>query len=384
MAEAGPRFLSSPVPQFLYSVPVDLDILGWRPAHAAAFAEFAAAGLVPGRVALEHNHVFRVLTEAGEVLAETAGRVKHRATERSELPTVGDWVAVRPDPAGGRALIAAVMPRSTSFTRKVAGRETEAQVIAANIDTVFVVFGLDAGLNSRAIERYVLVARLSGAAPVVVLNKVDLLEDEENPAEVRAAVEAEAAAAAGDVPVLLLTTRDDSARRALAPWLSAGRTVALLGPSGAGKSSLINALIGEARLATGEVRETDARGRHTSVHRELVVLPTGGLLIDTPGMRELQMWDSAAGLGDAFEDIAAIAPECRFRDCRHDQEPGCAVKAAVESGRLDAGRYLSYLKLQEERDTLAKRLDERAILDTKRHSRIANKALKALQKHRDR
>lgn len=362
----------------------DLSTLGWRPEFAAAFAEHAAAGLVPGRVALEHNHVFRVLTETGEVLAETAGRVKHRATERRDLPTVGDWVALRLDPAGGRALIAAVLPRTTSFTRKVAGRETEAQVVAANIDTVLLVFGLDAGVNGRAIERYVLVARQSGATPVVVLNKVDLLQDEDDPVEVRAAVVTEAVIAAGDVPVRLVSTQDDSPRRELAPWLEPGRTVAVLGPSGAGKSSLINALAGEALLATGEVRETDARGRHTSVHRELVVLPSGGLLIDTPGMRELQLWDAGAELADAFEDIAAIAANCRFRDCRHDKEPGCAVKAAVEDGRLDAGRYASYLKLQDERETLAKRLDERAILETKRQSRIANKALKSFQKQRGR
>jgi ribosome biogenesis GTPase len=362
----------------------DLEALGWRTELAAAFAEHAVAGRVPGRVALEHNHVFRVLTEAGEVLAETSGRVRHRATERRELPTVGDWVAVKPDPAGGRAIIAALLPRATSFTRKAPGRETEAQVIAANIDTVFLVFGLDAGLNARAIERYVLVARQSGAAPVVVLNKVDLLDDEDDPAAVRVAVMAEAVSAAGEAPVRLLTTRDASARHELAPWLVPGRTVAVLGPSGAGKSSLINTLIGENRLATGEVRETDARGRHTSVHRELVVLASGGILIDTPGIRELQLWDADAGMADAFEDIAAIGAECRFRDCRHDQEPGCAVKAAVESGRLDAGRYLSFLKLQEERETLARRLDERAILDNKRQSRVANKALKALQKPRGR
>lgn len=353
-------------------MPISLAELGWSAARERAFAESAADGLVPGRIVLEHNHVFRVMTAAGEHLAESAGRMKHRAAGRHALPVVGDWVVLRPDPLGARAQIRDVLPRVSAFSRKAAGRETEEQVVAANIDTVFIVFGLDHPVNAPAIERYLVVARRSGAAPVVILNKADVADDV-------AGDVAEATAAAGDAPVFAVSTKSHEPLAVFDRFLRAGVTVALIGPSGAGKSSIVNRLVDRDVLATGEVRDWDARGRHTSVHRQLVVRAAGGLIIDTPGMRELQLWDTD-GVAETFADIVALAEACRFRDCRHDREPGCAVKGAVDAGNLDAGRYASFLKLQAEQDAIDVKRIERAHADAKRIGRIGSKAMKAIKR----
>jgi ribosome biogenesis GTPase len=299
--------------------------------------------------------------------------VKYLAAGRRELPAVGDWVALWPDPAGGRAVIKAVLPRKSWFSRKVAGRETEEQVLAANIDTVFLVFALDTEMNTRRLERYLVPARRSGAEPVIVLNKADVCDD------VAAAV-AEATAVAQDVRTLAVSARDGRGLELLEAFAGSGRTLALLGPSGAGKSTIVNALVGREVLPTGEVREEDARGRHTSVHRQMVVLDGGGVIIDTPGMRELQLWDVDDAIDETFQDISALAAGCRFRDCHHDQEPGCAVKRAVETGELDAGRYASFLRLARERAADEKRRDERALLDAKRHVKTAERSVRKMRK----
>jgi ribosome biogenesis GTPase len=318
----------------------------------------------------QHNHVFRILTAEGERLAETAGKLKHDAGQRLELPVVGDWVALRLDPAGGRSQIKHVLPRRTWFSRKVAGRTTAEQVVAANIDTVLIVFGLDKGVNVRAIERYLVVSRRSGAVPVVVLSKADLVDD-------LAPALIEARSAAGDTPVIAVSARQGSGMDALESYIQPGRTLALLGPSGAGKSSIVNRLMGAEVLPTGEVRAWDARGRHTSVHRQLVVRASGGLIIDTPGMRELQLWETDS-VRDAFEDIAELAASCRFRDCQHDREPGCAVKAAVDAGLLDSGRYAGYLKLQaEEAEIMQARGARPAPVKTRRQDSAESSAIAA-------
>jgi ribosome biogenesis GTPase len=351
--------------------------LGWKDHFAQAFLEHAAPGVVPGRVALEHNHVYRVMTEGGEYLAESTGRLKHRAEGRHELPAVGDWVALRLDPAGGRSQITAVLPRLGKFSRKRAGEWTEEQVVAANIDTVFLVSGLDGDFNPRRIERYLLLARHSAARPVVILNKTDLADD------VPEAI-ALIGELAPDVPVIAVSAADGRGFEALRDYLGDGQTVALLGSSGVGKSSIVNRLVGEAVLPTRAVRESDSRGRHASVHRQLIALPGGGLVIDTPGMRELQLWGVDEGLSGTFDDVDALGAACRFRDCHHRQEPGCAVKNAVEAGTLDSARYENFIKLQDERDVMAKRQDERALLEQKRSGKIGSKAMKALQKERQR
>ncbi len=317
---------------------------------------------MPGRVALEHNHFYRVFSDGREWLAEAAGRIKHQASGRHELPAVGDWVALLPDATRDRATITAILPRRSWFSRRAAGRRTDEQVVAANIDTVLLVFGLDRPANRKAIERYMVVARQSGSEPIVVLNKSDASADLQ--------ADVAAARAAADAPVFVMSAATGEGVAALESFLAPGRTLALLGPSGAGKSTIVNRLLGNELLPTGEVRPWDSRGRHTSVHRQLVVRAAGGLIVDTPGMRELQLWDaSEATVQTAFPDITDLAGGCRFRDCRHDAEPGCAVKAAVDNGAVDAERYQSFLKLQRE---------------TKGHAKVMGKALKAMQKNRGR
>ena len=331
-----------------------LEQLGWTADRDAEMAPLAARGLEPARVSLEHNHVYRVIGSSGERLAEAAGRLKHQAVARHALPSVGDWVAVRPNSAGPRVQIAAVLSRRTWVSRQAAGRETGEQIVAANLETVLVTFGLDRPLKARAIERYLVVGRRGGAVPVVVLNKADVAEEDD-----LSAAMGEAREAAGDVDVLVASSRTGAGLDAIETRLGFGRTVAFIGPSGAGKSSIVNRLLDTDTLPTGEVREWDARGRHTSVHRQMLVRARGGVIIDTPGMRELQLWEPT-GVADVFADIEQLAADCRFRDCRHDREPGCAVKAAVEAGRLDAARHDHFLRLQAEEEEIARRRIEEA------------------------
>jgi len=360
-----------------------LSDLGWDDSWAAAFEAVAREGELPGRVVLEHNHVYRVLVENRgdliETLAELSGKTKYEAAGRSDMPAVGDWVALRPVTAeGARPQIRAVLPRRSTFSRRAAGRETEEQIVAANIDTIFLVSGLDQDFNPRRIERYLVMARASGAQPVIVLNKADLSET----LDADLALIAELAP---EVPVHAVVAKgDDVDVSALRAYLGRGQTVALLGSSGVGKSTIINALTGMEGLKTGEVREVDGRGRHTTVHRQLIVLEGGGLVIDTPGMRELQLWEEGDRLDMAFPEIDALAGVCRFRDCQHDREPGCAVKAAVADGTIDATRYESYLKLMSERKALIDQQEVRSQIEQKRHARIGSKAMKALKKERGR
>jgi ribosome biogenesis GTPase len=346
---------------------MSLHSIGWTERLETAFAPYRAQALEPARVAREERGRYQLLFDERESAGELAGRLRHEARSRADLPAVGDWVAVRPHATG--AVIVAVLPRASAFMRKVAGETTEEQVVAANVDTVFLVSGLDLDFNPRRIERYLAAAWESGAEPVVVLNKADLAGDPE-------ARTAEVEAIAPGTPVVTVSARERRGLDALAPWLGAGRTVALLGSSGVGKSTLINALLGEERQATGPVREDDSRGRHTTTHRELVALPAGALLLDTPGMRELQLWGDEAGLAEAFSDIAALAAECRFRDCGHAEEPGCAVRAAVERGALDAGRLASWHKLQRELRWLATRQDARARAEAEARWKAIHRSMK--------
>lgn len=323
--------------------------LGWNARIESSFAPLRERGLVPARVAREDRDRYVVLDDSGARSAELAGRLRHEAHSRAELPAVGDWVALRPG-AASPAVIDAVLPRTSAFMRKAAGETTEEQIVAANVDTVFLVSGLDGDFNPRRIERYLASAWESGAEPVVVLNKADLAADLE-------AMRAEVESLAPGVAVVPLSALGGSGLDALAPWLGAGRTVALLGSSGVGKSTLVNALLGEQRQATGGVREDDSRGRHTTTHRELVPLPGGALLLDTPGMRELQLWGDEGALDGAFPEIASLAEGCRFRDCGHESEPGCAVLEALGRGALDEDRLDSWRKLQRELQRLERRQD---------------------------
>jgi len=331
-----------------------LTELGWNGEFAAGYEPWRAKTHVhPGRVAIEFNQIFRVYVQDGELDAITAGRLKHRARGRAELPAVGDWVAVRKRPEEDRAVIVAVLPRRSAFTRRAAGDVTGEQVVAANVDVVFVVMGLDRDYNVRRLERYLLMARESGASPVILLTKPDLCPDLS--AHLR-----EVTSLAGDIVVHVVNPKQGEGLEQVRADLGPGRTAALLGSSGVGKSTIINRLAGADIQRTREVRASDSRGRHTTTHRELVVLPDGGLVVDTPGMRELQLWDAGDAVRETFDEIEALAPGCHFGDCRHRDEPRCAVKAAVAEGKVSATRLESYLKLQGELTDLARQQEERA------------------------
>ena len=355
-----------------------LAAYGWNATLADAFGPHAAEGLAPARVTVAFGATFRVLAGDGEQLADVSGRMRHAARRRRDLPAVGDWVAIRPTTiAGGRATIHAVLPRRSLFSRKVAGEETVEQIVAANVDTAFLVTALDHDLNLRRLERYLAMTWESGARPVVLLNKADLAASAD-------ATCAEVERIARGVPVLPISAREATGLDRLAPYLAPGQTVALLGSSGVGKSTLINRLLGEERLRTREVRESDSRGRHTTTHRELIALPGGALLIDTPGMRELQLWSAEAGLTETFDDVTVLAADCYFADCRHESEPRCAVKRAVEEGRLAADRLASFHKLTAEQGALAARQDVLAQQDRKKRDKVIHRALRRHLQNKDR
>ena len=344
--------------------------LGWDDTFATAFERrTAVADVEPARVAIEFNHIYRVWTKDAELEATVSGRLKHEAASRSELPAVGDWVVVRRRRADDRATIVGVLPRRSWFSRKAAGTLTDEQIVAANVDVVFTVMALDANFNLRRLERYLLLSRESGAAPVILLTKPDL--SDALPAQVAAV-----RSVAGALPVHVVNPRRNEGLEHVAAYLTTGRTGALLGSSGVGKSTIINRLVGGDVQKTREVRAADSKGRHTTMHRELVVLPNGGLIIDTPGMRELQLWDVGDAVRETFDDIEALAAGCHFTDCRHRDEPRCAVKAAFADGRLAPGRLESYLRLQGELAALARQQDERVQLEDKRRSKVMGKALK--------
>lgn len=346
-----------------------LTLLGWDAGWAAGLTKLDDPRLRPARVGTEHRGAYVLLTEEGDQWAVPTGRLRLDAGQgESDLPAVGDWVGYRLPEQSDRAIVQAVLPRRTKFSRKTAFNKTEEQVLAANVDVAFLTTALPDDLNLRRLERYIATAWESGAEPVIVLTKADLADD------VAAAV-AEVEAIAFGVPVHAVSAPNGQGIEELRAYLAGNRTAVLLGSSGVGKSTIVNALLGTEASSTQEVRD-DGRGRHTTTRRELHLVPGGGILLDTPGIRELQLWDAEEGLEEAFEDVEELAVHCRFADCSHDHEPGCAVREAVANGTLPAARFESYRKLQRELEALAARQDARLASERRRLWRIRAKELR--------
>ena len=303
-------------------------------ALASMYSDF-----VVGRILSQEKGLYRIITEFGENLAEISGKFRYEAKNSSDYPAVGDFVMVDWNPTGGNAVIHHILPRKSCFTRKAAGQRRE-QMVASNVDTLFLCMALNNDFNLRRLERYLTIGWDSGAIPVVVLTKSDLCTDLESKVS-------EVESVAFGVDVLVTSSVNVDGEMQIRPYIAEGKTVAFLGSSGVGKSTLINRLLGEDRLET-QVLRNDDKGRHTTTHRELILLPSGGMVIDTPGMRELGMWDSAEGVETTFADIEELANRCRFSDCTHTSEPGCAVLSALEDGSLDPSRWNSYLKIKTE------------------------------------
>jgi len=346
----------------------DLELLGWS-SHFANLATPVELDLV-ARVAADLGDRYAVLGPDGERTAVARG-----ALLESSRPAVGDWVVLEADRGPSLAIIGRVLERRSALVRKAPGATTEAQVMAANVDLVFVVQGLDGDFNLRRLERTATAVWESGASPVVLLNKLDLDAD--------AAVHVDAAGAVlPGVPVHALCARDGRGLEPVHEVLRPGRTGVLVGSSGAGKSTLVNRLLGREAQTTRPVRADDSRGRHTTTARRLFRLPNGGLLIDGPGIRELQLWHDGGGLEDTFSDLAALASGCRFRDCRHEAEPGCAVVAAVAEGRLETGRLASFHKLRRELAAVERRHDALARKEESRRWKTIHRSLRVMEKAR--
>ncbi|MCG3088700.1 ribosome small subunit-dependent GTPase A [Sporosarcina sp. MB25] len=321
---------------------------------------------LPGRVTLEHKRMYRVITEEGEWLSVCSGTMEHMASERRDFPAVGDWVAVEKMPGEQRGIIHSLLPRTSLFSRKSAGMTITEQIIASNVNIVFLVMSLNQDFNERRLERYLIASYDSGALPVILLTKKDLC------AEAEVFIEKAQRIAPG-TDIIAVSNHTGEGLDEVQAILQNGKTAALLGSSGVGKSSLTNALLDDGKMEIQDIREDDAKGRHTTTHRELLLLPHGGILIDTPGMREFQLWDQGDSLDASFQDIDQLAHSCKFSDCQHKKEPGCAVQTAIAEGILPAERYDSYLKLQRELAFLEKKLKQSEAKERKTQKKVTHK-----------
>lgn len=325
-----------------------IEQYGW----STSWQEKINAPGLPGRVTLEHKNLYRVVTDNGEWLCSLSGKYRHQHN-RAEFPCVGDWVMVEQMPGEEKGIIQQVLPRTSQFSRKMAGETSGIQLIAVNVDFVFLAMSLNQDFNVRRLERYLLAAWDSGSNPVIVLTKKDQCPD-------IAPYIQEVESVAFGVPVYTVSAHTGEGIKEMQHQLAGSKTGALLGSSGVGKSSLINALSGSEQMMVQDIREDDSKGRHTTTHREMILLPAGGLMIDTPGMREFQLGDYSEGVEAGFSDVEELALACRFRDCAHQDEPGCRVQEALQSGELDAGRYRSYLKLKRELAHMERKSDAAA------------------------
>jgi ribosome biogenesis GTPase / thiamine phosphate phosphatase len=337
---------------------MDIKRYGWNSSWNEYFCQYADQGFQPARICAEHKNSYRLLTGDGEMGGEIAGKLHYHASGKSDYPAVGDWVAVTNQSNSGIAIIHAVLPRKSSFSRKMAGNTTEDQIVAANFDTVFIIMSLNKDFNLHKLERYTVLAWDSGASPVIILSKADLCD------EVAEKI-AMAEASAPGVQIYAISSCNGVGIDQIRQFFQPGRTVAILGSSGVGKSTLVNLIAGAEVVKTQAIREDDDRGRHTTTHRQLVCLPGGAMVIDTPGMREIGMSDVSDGFSNAFFDIEELGQGCRFKDCSHNCEPGCAVLLAIEKGKLSRDRFEGYMKLQKETAYMDAKQNERLRLEQK-------------------
>lgn len=358
-----------------YNLPVEYHCIMMQLGLTSIMAErsqaFIESGLVIGRVCGEDRNGYVVKTATHELPADLSGKLRFTAESRAELPSVGDWVAVQVLDEGSLAIIHAVVPRFSAIVRRAAGVATEKQIIAANVDLVFIIQGLDLNFNPRRLERYLIVCRESNITPVVLLSKADLLDHAD-----REIFIAEAQRVAGGADVLAYSAKSGEGLENIRHYLREGVTVCIIGSSGVGKSTLINTLTGKELREIAEVREADSRGRHTTTRRQMIFMSGGAILIDTPGMRELGLWHATESLGSTFPEISAFAERCKFSDCTHLHEPHCAVRKAVEEGHIEPDRLESYLKLREEAEFTEQRATVAGRLERKRKEKILGRAVK--------
>jgi ribosome biogenesis GTPase len=317
---------------------LNLEDFGWDHFFKKYFADYADQSLIPARVSFHSRGIYRLVSSGGELWADIGGSLRYNAPGSGDLPVCGDWVLADDPVEADRTIIRFLLPRRTFFSRKQAGTTIGRQIIAANIDTVCLVSGLDSDFNPRRIERYLAIAWESGARPVIILNKADICPESD-------ARIPEVMSLAPGVPVHTVSAKEGNGVTGILDYAGRGRTIAFLGSSGAGKSSIVNRLLGRSAQEVREIDSDTGRGVHTTTARQLFLLPSGGLIMDTPGMREIQIWSVNEGLDATFEDIKFLGQGCRYRDCSHQTEPGCKVRDAIDRGALDEGRLVNYLKL---------------------------------------
>lgn len=353
----------------------DLSQFGWNNYFDEAFQPFRAQGFEAGRIAVENRDNYLVLTEYGELSGEVTGKLLYSSESGADLPKVGDWVVISVFPDEAKAMIHEVLPRRCSFSRKVPERKTEEQIIAANLDTIFVVQTFDDDFSINRLERYLVMIREQDITPAVILNKVDLADSSGD-------YERQITETVPDIPVIPLSAKTGKGFHRLESLLSDGKTFAFVGSSGVGKSTIINRLAGEELFLTQEIREGDSKGRHTTTRRELVAIPGYGLLIDTPGMREFQLWSGSAGMDDIFSDIIGLAENCKFNDCSHIHEVECAVLEALKNGSIDQSHYDNFMKLQRELAHLEAKQSQKAAQERKNYWKQIHKDWKQMKKNR--